>query len=146
MNRIARRLGAGVLAAASLAAVSFTTAPAQAQNKLACEMRGKWSDEKDEFVFQAQYNTKHNADTFDGLYFNAGAGTTALVKGVADKGTWSIVLTYTDAKHKGQIRELTGQGMRDQATNQIVVNGTFNYKQDGRPIGTGTFTLVGKCK
>lgn len=143
----AKRVGLGLVATCGIAGAGlFAAAPAQADTQLTCEMKGTWIEQHDDFVFQARYTAKNGPDTFDGSYFNATTKTTASVKGVAEKGTWAILLKYTDSLHKGQTRELVGTGMRDAGTNTILIKGTYLYKQDGRQIGTGTFAMLGKCK
>jgi len=123
----------------------LATGTALVDKQYTCEMTGRWIEQKDEFVFQARYVAKPaGADTFTGLYFNAAAGMTANVKGVADKGAWMIIFEYTDKAHKGQVRELIGTGRG--TPELLTIQGNYTYKQDGRQIGIGTFQLIGRCK
>jgi hypothetical protein len=145
MSSTAKRVGLGVVAAASIAGIALVAAPVRADKKLTCEMTGTWIEQADRWIFQAEYFAKDGPDTFKGLYFNASAGTTANVTGVAVNGTWNILLTYTDQKHKGQTRELVGTG-RLVGYDTLTVNGNYTYKEFGRQIGAGTFGLIGKCK
>jgi hypothetical protein len=145
MIRTAQRFGLGLVAAASLAGLGLVAEPARADRKLACDMKGTWVEQKDDFAFQATYQAKDGPDTFDGLYTNPSAGAAAHVKGTASKGTWLIVLDYIDPKHRGQTRELSGTGTM-LPTNQLEVKGSYVYKQEGREIGKGNFVLVGKCR
>ncbi len=146
MHSAVKRIGLGLAAVGSLAAIGFVAAPARADKQLVCEMKGLWVEAKDDFNFQARYVAKDGPDTFEGSYTNLSKGTVAMVKGLANKGTWAILLTYTDPQHKGQTRELVGQGTLIPATNKIEIKGNYNYKQDGREIGKGTFLMIGTCK
>jgi len=145
MSSTAKRVGLGVVAAASIAGIALVAAPVRADKKLTCEMTGTWIEQADRWVFQASYIAKDGPDTFKGLYFNAGAGTTANVSGAAEKGTWLIKLEYTDKLHKGQTRELVGKG-RLVGYDTLTVTGNYVYKEFGRQIGAGSFGLIGKCK
>jgi hypothetical protein len=145
MSSTAKRVGLGIVAAASIAGIAFVAVPVRADKKLTCEMTGTWIEQNDRFVFQAAYIAKDGPDTFKGLYFNASAGTTANVTGAAEKGTWLIKLDYTDKMHRGQTRELVGTG-RLVGYDTLTVNGSYVYKELGRQIGVGTFSLIGKCK
>lgn len=145
MSSTAKRIGLGLVAAGTIAGLALAAAPARADKKLTCEMTGTWIEQNDRFVFQAEYTAKNGPDTFVGTYFNASAKTTARVKGAADKGTWAIVLEYTDQGHRGQTRELLGKGQLI-GNSTLTVNGAYVYKEFGRQIGTGNFSLIGKCK
>lgn len=144
MSNVIKQLG--LVAAAGAVVVGISVGAAWAADKqYTCEMTGRWIEQKDDFVFQARYVAKAaGADTFSGLYFNATTGTTANVKGAADKGTWLIVLEYTDKGHKGQTRELVGTGTGTPSL--LTIRGNYTYKELGRQIGIGTFSLIGKCK
>jgi hypothetical protein len=141
-----KRIGLGLAAVGSIAAIGLAAAPARADKQLVCEMKGRWVEANDDFNFQARYVAKDGPDTFEGSYNNLSKGTVALVKGVATKGTWAILLTYTDPQHKGQIRELVGKGSLVPQTNLIEIKGNYTYKQDTREIGNGTFVMLGTCK
>lgn len=67
--------------------------------------------------------------------------------GNASSGTWTIVLTYTDAGHKGMVKKLIGRGAKDPKTNRLLVEGSYktylgsnDIKKDGR------FKLLGVCR
>jgi hypothetical protein len=143
MKNLTKQLG--LAAAAGVVVIGLSAGSAWADKQYTCEMTGRWLEQREDFVFQARYVAKNaGADTFTGLYFNATAGTTANVKGAADKGTWLILLEYTDKGHKGQVRELVGTGRG--SPDLLTITGNYNYKQDGRQIGVGTSQLIGKCK
>ena len=72
------------------------------------------------------------------------AGSTANVQGSASNGTWTIVLTYTDAGHRGWTKELVGTGSNNKGT--LAINGKYVTKKSGAKTGEGSFQLNGKCK
>jgi hypothetical protein len=145
MSSTAKRVGFAIIGAASLAGLALFANTARADKQLTCEMTGHWIEQREPWVFQARYTAKDGPDFFTGLYFNATAGTTANVKGVVEKGTWLIRFEYTDQAHKGQVRELVGNG-KLVGYNLLDVRGTYAYKDGARNLGTGAFDLIGKCK
>jgi hypothetical protein len=144
MNSLWKRLG--FISLVSLGLVGGSAVPARAEAKYTCEMKGMWVEEKDGFGFVANYLAKDGPDSFTGIYVNSSAGATANVKGTNSGGVWTILLTYTDDKHKNFIKELTGKGTWDGKTSQMSVAGNFSAKRDGKETGKGTFTLNGTCK
>ena len=145
MSIINKRLGLAAAAVAGMTVLGLYATPARADKKYVCKMTGHWIEQKEEWVFQAEYTAKDaGADFFKGLYMNLTAGTTARVEGAADKGTWLIKLIYTDKAHVGQTRELIGTGRGTPSL--LTITGNYTYKQDVRQIGQGQFQLVGECK
>jgi hypothetical protein len=138
-----RKLAFG-LALGSMAFV-LTTKEAEADRSLRCDMNGVWVEDRDNFNFVANYVAKDGPDVFQGVYVNSSAGATANVRGTASSGTWTVSMTYTDAKHRGYVKTLIGQGQRV-TRNQLTIRGSFTAKKDGRDVQRGTFTLNGQCK
>ncbi len=141
-------LVAGLTAAATLGIGVAASEPAWADRQFLCRMKGQWGDAVgDIFEFDAVYIAKDGPDTFTGIYDNPGAGSKAEVKGAANNGTWLILLTYSDAGHKGMIKELKGTGMKDPRTHLLTVAGNYRTLIGTSDIGkNGTFKLAGTCK
>lgn len=135
----------GLIAFTSLCIAGGVTRYAWAQQKLTCDMSGTWFPDNDSYAFIADYVVRNGPDTFSGVYVNSSAGATAKVNGTANNGHWSIALIYTDAKHKGYEKYLTGEGTR-QSNNTIVIKGDFTAKKSGSVVQKGTFVMNGKCK
>lgn len=122
-------------------------APARADSRFICDMRGRWIEAAEDWLFSADYIAHSaGADSFTGVFANPKAGVTANVIGNALRGTWAIKLSYTDAGHPGWVRELVGTGSKDARTHDLVVKGKFTLKKSGAQTGQGTFELRGKCK
>lgn len=123
----------------------FAASDAAADTRLTCDMSGTWYPDKDSFAFVASYVSKNGPDTFTGVYTNTSAGAVANVNGVATKGTWIINLTYTDAKHRGYVKDLVGTGTRSKS-NLLTIKGDFTAKRNGSTVQRGTFTINGRCR
>ena len=137
---------AALTAVAGIGAVAATTGTAEADQKLRCRMKGTWVESSDDFEFDADYLAKDGPDYFAGKYVNPGQAEADII-GKAEKGTWTIILTYTDAGHKNMIKKLIGTGSKDRRTHELVVSGDYktylganDIKKDGR------FKLHGKCR
>lgn len=147
MNRVSKRIVfAALTLGAALGVCSATLGTAEADKRFTCQMVGTWVETNDDFKFQAAYIAKDGPDTFTGRYSNPGTAEADII-GNAANGIWTIILTYTDAGHKGMSKKLIGRGARDAATNLLKVEGDYktylsanDIKKDGR------FKLQGKCK
>src|SRR5262245_58326023 len=139
------QLGIATVVAAGVFAALPTTATAA--SNFVCRIKGQWLDNpNDVFEFDASYIYNNGEDDFKGVYDNPGQAR-ATIDGVARKGIWNIVLTYTDDKHKNMFKKLIGKGEKDRINHEIVVTGdyktfigTSDIKHDGQ------FKLHGKCK
>ena len=146
MKRIAK-----VLAVVALAGIGATTlvTDVMADTRLRCRMKGTWikvGGTNDNFEFDADYISKDGPDTFTGRYENPGEAV-ADITGAATKGTWIVMLTYTDAKHKGMQKELVGKGSKDPRTHLLNVDGKYRTLIGGNDINAdGLFKLEGRCK
>jgi hypothetical protein len=148
MKSITKRIGIAALAAVGMigAAAAYST-PAEADQRFLCRMKGTWDgNANDVFEFDAVYIAKDGPDTFTGKYINPGAAEADII-GNAVAGTWTIILSYTDAGHKNMLKKLIGQGSKDRVTHELKVEGLFktylgtsDIKKDGK------FLLHGKCK
>jgi hypothetical protein len=120
---------------------------ATAQSRFTCRMKGVWADNpSDVFEFDAAYIYNRGEDDFTGVYDNPGIAKANII-GAARNGTWNIVLTYVDDKHKGMLKKLIGKGTQDQATHDIIVKGDYHTYLGANDIKKdGQFTLDGKCK
>lgn len=147
MNRISKRIVFAALTVGAALGVSFATlGTAEADQKLRCQMKGTWVESNDDFNFEADYLAKDGPDYFAGKYTNPGQGEADVI-GNAEQGTWTIIVTYTDAAHKNMIKKLIGTGAKDKKTHKLVVTGDYktflgmnDIKKDGH------FKLQGKCK
>lgn len=145
------KLIAKVLAVAALAGIGATTLVSDvlADQRLRCRMKGTWvksGGNNDDFEFDADYIAKDGPDTFTGRYENPGEAV-ADITGAATSGTWVIMLTYTDAKHKGMQKQLIGKGSKDSKTHLLQVTGTYKTLIGGNDIkADGAFKLLGNCK
>ncbi|MFT3767578.1 MAG: hypothetical protein QM820_19155 [Minicystis sp.] len=147
MNKITKRIGIAALTlTAAVGAIAATAGNADADQKLRCRMKGTWVESNDDFEFDADYLAKEGPDYFAGKYVNPGQAEADII-GNAVNGTWTIILTYTDAGHKNMLKKLVGTGSKDRRTHELVVTGDYktylgasDIKKDGR------FKLHGKCK
>ena len=144
MKTITKHVGIAALATLGI----FTTASgtARADKRFICQMTGTWVESRDDWKFEAAYTSKDGPDTFTGRYTNPGTADADVV-GNAASGLWTILLTYTDAGHKGMVKKLIGKGAKDPKTNLVKVEGNYktyiganDLKKDGR------FRLLGVCK
>jgi hypothetical protein len=146
MKRFAKVLG--IMALAGLGVSTYAN-EVQADKTLRCRMKGSWVQKvgkTDDFEFDAVYIAKNGPDTFSGHYENPGEAS-ADITGAASKGTWVIMLTYTDPKHKGMQKQLVGKGTRDKATNLLKVHGKYKTLVGGNDIhNDGFFDLLGTCR
>ncbi|APR82739.1 Hypothetical protein A7982_08088 [Minicystis rosea] len=120
--------------------------PAQADQLLDCEMKGRWVEANEDWIFSAAYVSKAGPDTFTGIFANPKAQATAKVTGNVAAGAWTILFNYTDAGHAGWVKRLTGQGAMDPKTHILTIKGNFTLTKSGTQTGQGTFTLIGTCK
>lgn len=131
---------------ATFGILAATTNTARADKRFICQMTGTWVESRDDFKFEAAYFSKDGPDSFKGQYINPGFAEADVV-GNAASGTWTILLTYTDAGHKGMMKKLIGRGAKDPKTHLLTVEGDYktylganDIKKDGR------FKLVGICR
>lgn len=144
MKTITKHLG--IASIATLGILAATSSTVRADKRFICQMTGTWAETNDDWKFEAAYISKDGPDTFTGRYTNPGTAE-ANVVGNAASGVWSIVLTYTDAGHKGMVKKLIGKGAKDPKTNLLKVEGDYktfvgtnDIKKDGR------FKLIGVCR
>lgn len=144
MKTITKHLG--IAALATLGILTTASGTASADKRYICQMTGTWIESNESWKFEAAYIAKDGPDTFTGRYTNPGFAEADVI-GNASSGVWTIVLTYTDAGHKGMLKKLSGRGSRDGATNLLKVEGSYktylgtnDIKKDGR------FKLLGTCK
>lgn len=137
---------AAVMGASALGALAATPSTAWADKTFTCRFTGTWVGTNEKWLFDAKYIAKDGVDTFTGIYELPGTSR-ADVSGNAAKGNWKILLTYTDSKHKGMQKVLTGQGMRNPGTNLVRIDGTFKTLVSGTDSkADGKFSLLGQCK
>lgn len=119
---------------------------AQADKRFMCRMKGTWVGTTDDFHFDAIYIAKDGPDTFTGRYTNPGTAVADIV-GNAAKGVWTILLTYTDAGHKGMLKKLIGRGTKDPVTHLVNIEGDYKTFLGANDIKKdGKFKLLGTCK
>jgi hypothetical protein len=137
----------GIAGAIALGLVAVLPGQATAAQNFICRMKGQWLDNpNDVFEFDAKYVYNNGEDDFSGRYDNPGQAT-ADITGAARKGTWNILLTYSDSAHKGMLKKLVGKGTKDQTTHEIIVTGDYKTFLGANDIKhDGQFKLHGKCK
>jgi hypothetical protein len=147
MNTIWKKLTLAAVAGATAAgALAVMPSEALADKTVMCRMKGTWVESKDDWEFDAVYTIKNGPDIFRGVYENPGQAK-ADVLGTANAGTWTILLTYTDAKHANMSKKLIGQGQRDTVKNELVIKGAYKTFIGTNDIkADGTFLFHGKCK
>lgn len=144
MRRAVSRLGiAGLFA---VGALGIGMKDAQADKRFTCQMTGTWVESNDDFKFIAAYIAKDGPDTFTGRYSNPGTAEADII-GNASNGFWTIILTYTDAGHRGMIKKLIGRGAKDPKTHLLKVEGNYKTYLGTNDIKKdGQFRLLGACK
>jgi hypothetical protein len=147
MNTIWKKLSLAAVAGATMAGViAVMPSEAQADKTVMCRMKGTWKEKNDSWEFDAVYTIKNGPDTFRGVYENPGEAK-ADVLGTANNGIWTILLTYTDAKHANMSKKLIGKGTRDTVKNELIIDGAYKTFIGANDIkADGTFTFHGKCK
>jgi hypothetical protein len=140
------RLGLALAVTLGVVAALPDDAFAEKRNFM-CRMKGVWADNpNDAFEFDAAYIWDGGEDLFTGVYDNPGQAK-ADIKGIAKRGIWDILLTYSDDKHKGMLKRLTGKGIKDPVTHLIKVEGDYKTFLGANDIKhDGKFTLLGTCK
>jgi hypothetical protein len=133
-----------LLGAVTFIALSVQSGLLWADKTLTCRMKLTFVESRDAADFEAKYVAKDGPDSFTAKV--SSPNYTANVQGTASGGTWTIPIIYTDAKHKGMTRKLSGVGTKDQK-NQLTIKGKYDTFLGSRDVkASGTFLLAGTCK
>lgn len=141
MKRVACLLG--VLVVGVLAAVPAAQGGRSASRT--CRMNGEWVEAKDTWSFEAKVTQRDGSTELQGRYDNPGTGT-ADVTGTFIRGTWDIMFKYTDAGHRGVVRQLKGTSSHD-GPDGITISGDYTTTVLSQPVKqNGKFKIQGTCR